>query len=124
MFEDLRSELSSELGSELTFLAGSELELASYMQRVGYSKLQTSNVPVPIPDHLCLLGLTLHHGNNEFDCIVGVKRMGVNILKSIDEGPFQMGTFRETLAEGTEGALHLGPERPRVYSDLSPEDKE
>ncbi|GKE83774.1 hypothetical protein Tco_1557516, partial [Tanacetum coccineum] len=36
--------------------------------------------------------LTLHHGNNEFDC--------------------------------TEGALHLGPERPRVYSDLSPEDKE
>ncbi|GKA72985.1 hypothetical protein Tco_0779201 [Tanacetum coccineum] len=33
---------------------------------------------------------------------------GVNILKSIDEGPFQMGTFRETLAEGNEGALHLG----------------
>nr|GEV32022.1 hypothetical protein [Tanacetum cinerariifolium] len=32
--------------------------------------------------------------------------------------------FRETLAEGDEGALHLGPERPRVYSDLSPEDKE
>ncbi|GJX94125.1 hypothetical protein Tco_0348711 [Tanacetum coccineum] len=48
----------------------------------------------------------------------------VNILKSIDEGPFQMGTFRETLAEGNEGALHLGPERPRVYSDLSPEDKD
>ncbi|GJS06098.1 retrovirus-related pol polyprotein from transposon TNT 1-94 [Tanacetum coccineum] len=35
-----------------------------------------------------------------------------------------MGTFRETLAEGDEGALHLGPERPRVYSDLSPEDKD
>nr|GEV15848.1 hypothetical protein [Tanacetum cinerariifolium] len=48
----------------------------------------------------------------------------VNILKSIDEGPFQMGTFRETLAEWHEGALHLGPERPRVYSDLSPEEKE
>ncbi|GJW66019.1 hypothetical protein Tco_0117903 [Tanacetum coccineum] len=30
----------------------------------------------------------------------------------------------ETLAEGNEGALHLGPERPRVYSDLSPKDKE
>ncbi|GJZ55990.1 retrovirus-related pol polyprotein from transposon TNT 1-94 [Tanacetum coccineum] len=52
------------------------------------------------------------------------KENGVNILKSIDEGPFQMGTFRETLAEGNEGALHLGPERPRVYSDLSPEDKD
>ncbi|GJY70785.1 retrovirus-related pol polyprotein from transposon TNT 1-94 [Tanacetum coccineum] len=49
---------------------------------------------------------------------------GVNILKSIDEGPIQMGTFRETLTEGNEGALHLGPERARVYSDLSPEDKE
>nr|GEW07942.1 retrovirus-related Pol polyprotein from transposon TNT 1-94 [Tanacetum cinerariifolium] len=32
--------------------------------------------------------------------------------------------FRETLAEGEEGALHLGPERAQVYSDLSPEDKE
>ncbi|GKA74531.1 hypothetical protein Tco_0780833 [Tanacetum coccineum] len=52
------------------------------------------------------------------------KENRVNILKSIDEGPFQMGTFRETLAEGDEGALHLEPERPRVYSDLSPEDKD
>nr|GEW69022.1 hypothetical protein [Tanacetum cinerariifolium] len=52
------------------------------------------------------------------------KENGVNILKSIDEGPFQMGTVRETLAEGTEGAPHLGPERPRVYSDLSPEEKD
>ncbi|GKB59944.1 hypothetical protein Tco_0916130, partial [Tanacetum coccineum] len=36
------------------------------------------------------------------------KENGVKILKSIDEEPFQMGTFRETLAEGTEGAPHLG----------------
>ncbi|GJT01914.1 hypothetical protein Tco_0823083 [Tanacetum coccineum] len=36
------------------------------------------------------------------------KENGVNILKSIDEGTFQMGTFRETLAEANEGALHLG----------------
>ncbi|GJR71138.1 hypothetical protein Tco_0083503 [Tanacetum coccineum] len=35
------------------------------------------------------------------------KENRVDILKSIDEGPFQMGTFRETLAEGNEGALHL-----------------
>ncbi|GKC81388.1 hypothetical protein Tco_1137105 [Tanacetum coccineum] len=35
-----------------------------------------------------------------------------------------MGTFRETLAEGNEGALHLGPERARVYSDISPDDKD
>nr|GEZ10144.1 integrase, catalytic region, zinc finger, CCHC-type, peptidase aspartic, catalytic [Tanacetum cinerariifolium] len=35
-----------------------------------------------------------------------------------------MGTFKETLVEGEEGALHLGPERPRVYSDLSLKEKE
>ncbi|GJS72118.1 hypothetical protein Tco_0704959 [Tanacetum coccineum] len=52
------------------------------------------------------------------------KENGVNILKSIDERPFQMGTFRETLAEGNEGALHLGPEQARVYYDLSLEDTE
>nr|GEZ79594.1 hypothetical protein [Tanacetum cinerariifolium] len=52
------------------------------------------------------------------------KENGVNILKSIDEEPYQMGTVREPLAEGTEGAPHLGPERPRVYSDLSPEEKD
>nr|GEW96494.1 retrovirus-related Pol polyprotein from transposon TNT 1-94 [Tanacetum cinerariifolium] len=59
------------------------------------------------------------------------KENGVNILKSIDEGPFYMGTFRETLAEGdwifqiNDGCtLYLGPKRPPVYSDLSPEVKE
>ncbi|GJZ76113.1 hypothetical protein Tco_0640578 [Tanacetum coccineum] len=52
------------------------------------------------------------------------KENRVNILKSIDEGPFQMGTIRDTIAEGTEGAQQLGPEQARVYSDLSPEDKD
>ncbi|GJS12752.1 hypothetical protein Tco_0407224 [Tanacetum coccineum] len=48
----------------------------------------------------------------------------VNILQSIDEGPFKMGKFRETLVEGAEGALHLGPEWDRVVADLTPEEKE
>nr|GEY08720.1 hypothetical protein [Tanacetum cinerariifolium] len=52
------------------------------------------------------------------------KENGVNILKSTDEGPYQMGTVRESLAEGTEGAPQFGPERPRVYSDLSLEEKD
>ncbi|GJT64426.1 hypothetical protein Tco_1015906 [Tanacetum coccineum] len=47
--------------------------------------------------------------------------MGENILKSIDEGPFKMGKFRETL---TEGALHLGPEHDRVFPNLTPEEKD
>nr|GEZ66506.1 integrase, catalytic region, zinc finger, CCHC-type, peptidase aspartic, catalytic [Tanacetum cinerariifolium] len=43
---------------------------------------------------------------------------------SIDEGPFRMGTVWEPLAEGTKGAPYLGPERPQVYYDLSPEEKD
>nr|GEV08436.1 integrase, catalytic region, zinc finger, CCHC-type, peptidase aspartic, catalytic [Tanacetum cinerariifolium] len=35
------------------------------------------------------------------------KENGVNILKSIDEGPFQIGTFKETLAEGEEDKMLL-----------------
>nr|GFB06591.1 integrase, catalytic region, zinc finger, CCHC-type, peptidase aspartic, catalytic [Tanacetum cinerariifolium] len=47
------------------------------------------------------------------------KENGVNILKTI-----LMGTLRETLTERTKGALHLGPERPQVYSDLTSEEKD
>nr|GEY42452.1 integrase, catalytic region, zinc finger, CCHC-type, peptidase aspartic, catalytic [Tanacetum cinerariifolium] len=52
------------------------------------------------------------------------KENGVNILKSIDEGPYQLGTVREALAESTEGTPQFGPERPRVYSDLTSEEKD
>nr|GEV08619.1 retrovirus-related Pol polyprotein from transposon TNT 1-94 [Tanacetum cinerariifolium] len=48
----------------------------------------------------------------------------VNILKSIDEGPYKLGTFRETLAESNEGTPQFGPKRPRVYSDLNSEEKD
>nr|GEV03993.1 integrase, catalytic region, zinc finger, CCHC-type, peptidase aspartic, catalytic [Tanacetum cinerariifolium] len=46
------------------------------------------------------------------------KDNGENILKLIDEGPFKIGKFRETLAKG---ALHLGPKRDTVFIDLAPE---
>nr|GFA99365.1 integrase, catalytic region, zinc finger, CCHC-type, peptidase aspartic, catalytic [Tanacetum cinerariifolium] len=52
------------------------------------------------------------------------KDNGVNILKSIDEGPYILGTFRETLAESTEGTPQFGPERPRVYSDLNSNERD
>ncbi|GKB01835.1 hypothetical protein Tco_0829879 [Tanacetum coccineum] len=76
--QDVYQEGGSELGNELTLLAGSELKTSE----LDTSKLKTSE----------------YRG----------KESGVNILKSINEGPFHMGTFRETLAEGNEGALHLG----------------
>ncbi|GKF00373.1 hypothetical protein Tco_0023723 [Tanacetum coccineum] len=50
-----------------------------------------------------------------------------NIMKSITEGPFQIGTFKQTpaeVAEETEGVLQLGPERARVFTDLSAEENE
>nr|GEW60709.1 integrase, catalytic region, zinc finger, CCHC-type, peptidase aspartic, catalytic [Tanacetum cinerariifolium] len=52
------------------------------------------------------------------------KENGVNILRSIDEGPYRMGTVKENLAESTEGAPQFGPERPRIYSDLTSEEKD
>ncbi|GKA25950.1 probable glutathione S-transferase [Tanacetum coccineum] len=48
---------------------------------------------------------------------------GENILKSIDECPFKMRKFKETLVEGAEGALHIGPEQDRVFADVTPEEK-
>nr|GEZ63513.1 integrase, catalytic region, zinc finger, CCHC-type, peptidase aspartic, catalytic [Tanacetum cinerariifolium] len=56
--------------------------------------------------------------------VLSGQREWVNILKSIDKGPFHMGTLRETLTEGTECALHLGPERLRVYSGLISEEND
>nr|GEY72560.1 hypothetical protein [Tanacetum cinerariifolium] len=52
------------------------------------------------------------------------KDNGVCILKSIDEGPYKLRIFRETLAESTEGTPQFGPKRPRVYSDLKSEEKD
>nr|GFA04717.1 integrase, catalytic region, zinc finger, CCHC-type, peptidase aspartic, catalytic [Tanacetum cinerariifolium] len=52
------------------------------------------------------------------------KENGVDILKSIDEGPYRIGTVRETLAESTKGAPRFGLERHREYSDLTPEEKD
>nr|GEU37700.1 retrovirus-related Pol polyprotein from transposon TNT 1-94 [Tanacetum cinerariifolium] len=60
------------------------------------------HVLVPIPDHLCLTGLTLPPGNNVLDCIVGVKRMRVDIIEF--KGPIHevevklgLGKFRTEL---------------------------
>nr|GFA36998.1 hypothetical protein [Tanacetum cinerariifolium] len=45
------------------------------------------------------------------------KENGVNILMSIDEGPYKMGTVPETFAKSTEGAPQFGPERPRYKGE-------
>ncbi|GJY80878.1 hypothetical protein Tco_0493629 [Tanacetum coccineum] len=45
-------------------------------------------------------------------------------MKSIKEGPFQMGTVSDVITGGTEGAVQQGPVRARVLNDLSAEEKE
>ncbi|GKD55130.1 reverse transcriptase domain-containing protein [Tanacetum coccineum] len=112
--ENMLVEVGSELGSELTFLAGSELDLASYRWLIFH---KISNVLVPIPRPLMLDKTDFASWQQRIRLYCHGKENGVNIFKSIDEGPFQMGNFRETLAEGTAGALHLGPERPQFYSN-------
>ncbi|GJR66792.1 hypothetical protein Tco_0012857 [Tanacetum coccineum] len=52
------------------------------------------------------------------------KDNGENIMKSINEGPFQMGTLAETLAEETKGPLQQGSVRARVFTDLLAQEKE
>ncbi|GJU04536.1 hypothetical protein Tco_1120966 [Tanacetum coccineum] len=75
------------------------------------------------PSSLCLIGLTFCiMQNKRIRAVDGVKENGVNILKSIDEGPFQMGIFWETLAEGTEGCLV--PERLESILTCHRKDKE
>nr|GEW34493.1 hypothetical protein [Tanacetum cinerariifolium] len=52
------------------------------------------------------------------------KDNGENIMKSIIEGPYQMGKKTATLAGGVEGALQLGPEHDRVFLDITQEEKD
>ncbi|GJV55014.1 hypothetical protein Tco_1456019 [Tanacetum coccineum] len=47
------------------------------------------------------------------------KENGLLILQSIDQGPFEFGTIRNTLRTTPEGGVLLGPERPRTYEVLS-----
>ncbi|GKD92672.1 hypothetical protein Tco_1372509, partial [Tanacetum coccineum] len=51
------------------------------------------------------------------------KENGLQILQSIDQGPFELGTTRITLGTTPEGGVLLGPERPRTYEDLSDTEK-
>ncbi|GJS85034.1 integrase, catalytic region, zinc finger, CCHC-type containing protein, partial [Tanacetum coccineum] len=52
------------------------------------------------------------------------KDNGEKNMKSIKEGPFQMGTVLDVVTRGTEGAVQQGQVRARVLNDLSAEEKE
>ncbi|GJW72461.1 retrovirus-related pol polyprotein from transposon TNT 1-94 [Tanacetum coccineum] len=51
------------------------------------------------------------------------KENEIYILQSIDHGPFELGTTRDTLGTTPEGDVLLGPKRPHTYDDLNDNDK-
>ncbi|GJV84763.1 integrase, catalytic region, zinc finger, CCHC-type containing protein [Tanacetum coccineum] len=51
------------------------------------------------------------------------KENGLQILQSIDQRPFELGTTRNTLGTTPEGGVLLRPERPHTYEDLSDTEK-
>nr|GEW70810.1 hypothetical protein [Tanacetum cinerariifolium] len=72
--------------------------------------------------------ITIYNGNDEvtYQMVQSHQRFKHHTNKQCSKIPplLKMGIVRETLTEGTEGAHHLGPERPRVYSDLSPKEND
>ncbi|GJT13918.1 hypothetical protein Tco_0860960 [Tanacetum coccineum] len=51
------------------------------------------------------------------------KENGLQILQSINQGPFELGTTRDALGTTPEGGVLLGPERSHTYEDLSDTEK-
>ncbi|GKA82417.1 hypothetical protein Tco_0789165, partial [Tanacetum coccineum] len=56
--------------------------------------------------------------------VLSMKGQWREYMKSINEGPFHMGTVLDAIAAGTKGAVQQGPIRARVLNDLSAEEKE
>ncbi|GJW81045.1 hypothetical protein Tco_0145020 [Tanacetum coccineum] len=52
------------------------------------------------------------------------KDNGENIMKSIKEGPFHIGTVSDVITGGTKGVVQQGLVRARVLNDLLAEEKE
>ncbi|GKA11052.1 hypothetical protein Tco_0690485 [Tanacetum coccineum] len=51
------------------------------------------------------------------------KENRIYILQSIDHGPFELGTTRDTLGTTPEGGVLLGPKKPHTYDDVNDNDK-
>ncbi|GJT82015.1 retrovirus-related pol polyprotein from transposon TNT 1-94 [Tanacetum coccineum] len=66
---------------------------------------------------------SLNSESIEGESVAAGKENGLQILQSIDQGPFELGTTRDTLGTTPEGGVLLGPERPRTYEDLSDTEK-
>ncbi|GJT55382.1 putative reverse transcriptase domain-containing protein [Tanacetum coccineum] len=78
-------------------------------------------------EHVAILGRKSRQLHNKEILLVKVQwkhRKGISIRYDEALRTFLDGNILGNTCEGTEGAQQLGPERARVYSDLSPEDKD
>ncbi|GJY01752.1 hypothetical protein Tco_0359904 [Tanacetum coccineum] len=97
------------------------ISLMPYMmyEKLGLGEPKPTRMSLELADRSIL-----EFGNNVYRLYYLGKDNGENIMKSIKEGPFQMGTVSDVIAGETEGAVQQGPVRARVLSDLSAEEKE
>ncbi|GJZ67445.1 hypothetical protein Tco_0630685 [Tanacetum coccineum] len=63
--------------------------------------------------------ITIHAMSHRIRFVWRGKENGLQILQSINQGPFELGTTRNTLGTTPEGGVLLGLERPRTFEDLS-----
>ncbi|GKC69141.1 retrovirus-related pol polyprotein from transposon TNT 1-94, partial [Tanacetum coccineum] len=113
---------------------GKTLEEAYYTQFGGPTQILRASISVmPLLTYLNLglgelahtkLTVELADRTVKYPKRIAKNDNGENIMKSINEGPFYMGTVSDVIAAGTEGAVQQGPIRARVLNDLSAEEKE
>ncbi|GJT72463.1 retrovirus-related pol polyprotein from transposon TNT 1-94 [Tanacetum coccineum] len=85
---------------------------------IPYSESNGDNAFTPNPqEHIIKQFL-----NSTFSLDRG-KENGLQILQLIDQGPFELGTTRDSLGTTPKGGVLLGPERPHTYEDLSDTEK-
>nr|GEV41028.1 retrovirus-related Pol polyprotein from transposon TNT 1-94 [Tanacetum cinerariifolium] len=111
------SRLDCVLSQDLTaFCLKTRLRFVSTLDCVLSQDLtaKTSNVPVPMPDHLCLIGLTLHPGNNVFDCIVGQHEAHAN------ENKMMLDRFTQHTVDPLALMSNVSHQQPHLQSSTTP----
>ncbi|GJR34610.1 hypothetical protein Tco_1210294 [Tanacetum coccineum] len=111
VFSALLVSHDTELNTRYTNLVAFKVRTQEKLKRksrIHYGRDDIINVPLTLGSIPVLFDFSPKYTFYPIFEVETGKENGVNILMSIDEGPFQMGTFRETVAEGNEGALHLG----------------
>ncbi|GKA30330.1 retrovirus-related pol polyprotein from transposon TNT 1-94 [Tanacetum coccineum] len=108
------------LGNQLTLLLGEELASPRSNSSCNSDDIQAAGSDTRPP----MLDRTDYESwSQRIQLYCRGKENGLQILQSIDQGPFELETIRDTLGTTPEGGVLLGPERPRTYEDLSDTEK-